>query len=59
MTVLDIRPSELTETLDEFEGDTNEELRRKLKLTKKPLPPFLRKLVPGLTKRTLRARKKK
>lgn len=50
---------ELTETLDEFEGETNEELKRKLKETKEPLPPFLQKLVPVLTKRTLRTRKKK
>ena len=50
---------ELTETLDEFEGDTNEELRRKLKQTKEPLPPGFHKLVPGLTKRPVRARKKK
>jgi DNA-binding XRE family transcriptional regulator len=50
---------ELTETLDQFEGDTNEELRRKLKQAKEPLPPFLRKLVPGLTKRAARAHKKK
>lgn len=50
---------ELTETLDQFEGDTNEELRRKLKQAKEPLPPFLRKLVPGLERRPARADKNK
>ena len=50
---------ELTETLDQFEGDTNEELRRKLKQAKEPLPPFLRKLVPGLERRPARAATKK
>ena len=49
---------ELTETLDELEGDTNEELKRKLKQTKEPLPPFLRTLVPGHGRRLSRARKK-
>ena len=50
---------ELTDTLDEFEGDTNEELERKLKQTKEPLPPFLRTLVPGHGKRPSHAREKK
>ncbi|MGD0539666.1 MAG: helix-turn-helix transcriptional regulator [Verrucomicrobiota bacterium] len=50
---------ELTETLDQFEGDTNEELKRKLKQTKEPLPPFLRTFVPGLNKPPARAGKKK
>jgi len=50
---------ELTEALDQFEGDTNEELRRRLKQAKEPLPPFLRTLVPGHGKRPSRARKRK
>jgi hypothetical protein len=50
---------ELTKTLDEFEGNTNEELKRKLMKTKEPLPPFRRKLVPGLNKRPACAHKKK
>jgi transcriptional regulator with XRE-family HTH domain len=50
---------ELTETLDEFEGDTNEELKRKLKQTKEPLPPFLRNLMPGHDMRLSRVRKKR
>ena len=49
---------ELTEALDQFEGDTNEELRRRLKLAKEPLPDFLKNLVPGLKKRAARAGKK-
>lgn len=47
---------ELTATLDEFEGNTTDELKRKLKQTKEPLPPLFRKLVPGLNKRPARAR---
>jgi DNA-binding XRE family transcriptional regulator len=50
---------ELTETLDQFEGDTNEELRRKLKQAKEPLPDFLKTLVPGHRKKQGRAGKKK
>ena len=50
---------ELTDTLNEFEADTNEELKRKLKQTKEPLPPLLRSLLPGHGKRPSRAAKKK
>ena len=50
---------ELTKTLDEFEAGTNEELKRKLKQTKEPLPPLFRKLVPGLNKRPVRVGKKR
>jgi hypothetical protein len=38
---------ELTETLSQFEAETNEELRRKLKQAKEPLPDFLKPLIPG------------
>lgn len=50
---------ELTTTLDEFEGETNEELRRKLKEAKEPMPEFLRPLLPGQIKRSAAARKKR
>jgi len=50
---------ELTEDLEQFERDTNEELRRKLKQAKEPLPDFLKKFVPGHAKRPAPARKKK
>jgi hypothetical protein len=50
---------ELTETLERFEADINEELRRKLKQTKEPLPAFLRTLVPGLNKRLPRPPKRR
>lgn len=50
---------ELTEILDGFEGETNEELRRKLKQAKEPLPDFLKTLVPGHAKRAARSGKKK
>jgi DNA-binding XRE family transcriptional regulator len=49
---------ELTETLDQFEADTNEEVKRRLKLAKEPLPELFRKLVPGLKKRQDRTGKK-
>lgn len=49
---------ELTETLDQFEADTNEELKRQLKQAKKPLPTCLQTLVPGQGKRPSRARKR-
>ncbi|MHB8522921.1 MAG: helix-turn-helix domain-containing protein [Limisphaerales bacterium] len=61
LTYSDIGPVdlfELTKTLDQFEADTNEELRRKLKQTKEPLPDFLKTLVPGLKRRAARAGKK-
>ena len=48
---------ELTEALDEFEAETNEELRSKLKHTKEPLPPFLETLVPGSAKTAGRPRR--
>jgi len=48
---------ELTEALDQFEAETNEELRRKLQHTKDPLPPFLETLVPGNAKTAGRPRR--
>jgi len=62
LTYSDIGPVdlfELNKTLDGFEVDTNQELKRKLKQTKKPLPEVLRTLVPGLDQRPPRARKRK
>ena len=49
---------ELTETLNQFEADTNEEVKRRLKLAKEPLPALFRKLVPGLKRRPAGAGKK-
>lgn len=61
LTYKEIGPAdlfELTETLDQFEADTNEEVKRRLKLAKEPLPALFQKLVPGLKKRQGRAGKK-
>ena len=50
---------ELTETLADLEADTYEELKRKLKHTKEPIPPFVRPYLREYEKRLLRARKRK
>lgn len=50
---------DLTNTLREFEDVTNQELLRRLRKSKEPLPKYLHKLVPGWTKPTPRPRKKK
>jgi hypothetical protein len=49
---------ELTETLEQFEADTNEELKRRLKQAKEPLPEFLQTLVPGQGRQPTRTSKK-
>jgi hypothetical protein len=49
----------LTETLADFEADTYEELQRKLKQKKEPIPLGFRAYMREYDKRLLRARKKK
>ena len=50
---------ELNDTLEEFESDTYEELRRKLKHTKEPIPQVLRAYFRECEKRYAQRAKKK
>jgi hypothetical protein len=50
---------ELTETLTDLEADTYEELKRKLKNTKEPIPSVVRPYLREYEKRLIRVRKTK